>query len=92
MHIRCQHCLCALALAGVAALASDKEHLWVACEDTSVLIFHKPTQSWVGYFKTPCIITAFAFSGSSAWLGGAGRLLRVEKNRLFPTEIELAFK
>jgi len=67
----------------IAALASDKDYLWVACKDNSVLIFHKPTQSWIGSFEVSGGITAFAFSEQSAWLGGCGSLFRIEKNDIY---------
>jgi hypothetical protein len=75
--------------ANITALASDKDYLWVACADNSVLIFHKPTRSWIGSFKVSFEvsrgITAFAFSEQSAWLGGYGSFFRIEKNNIYST-------
>jgi hypothetical protein len=75
----------------VTALARDGDFLWVACEDSwafSVLLFHTPTESWVGHFDAPARISRLAVSPDRLWLGfayGDDRLFEVDKGTLLAT-------
>jgi RNA polymerase sigma factor (sigma-70 family) len=68
---------------GIAAIASDKEYVWVACKDETIMIFNKTSHTWTKSFKMPCVITAFAFSVKTAWLGGDGSLFEIEKIEVY---------
>lgn len=71
---------------GVCALAHDGEFLWVAANKGDViLLLHKPSRRWVGYFKLAAELSSLAVSERYLWAGfgrGDRKLLRVDKAAL----------
>ncbi len=67
---------------GVSALLDDGDFLWVATMPVTrgrftvsandkhyVLLFHKPTQRWVGRFEVGARVSALASVGDDLWIG-----------------------
>ena len=72
----------------VTAMASDRDFLWIGCDDQSsysVILMHKPTHAWVGHLKVPARVSCLAFSDTRLWIGlgyGDDRVFEVNKQDL----------
>ena len=61
--------------AAVTALCVDGDFLWVASgnlKENHVLTYHVPSESWVGRFKAPGLVSSLAVSEKHLWIGLQG--------------------